>query len=80
MTYPECDAYDCPECPRAPECIDRDIDELSIEPTAEDSFIEYIDQRFNDIERRLYALEKFKDAVERLVSKATQAYENEEER
>lgn len=77
-SYPECDQYECEECPRASECIDVELSDLSIEPTAEDSFIDYIDQRFNDIERRLYALEQFQQSVNKMVASATKAYEEEE--
>ena len=75
MAYPECDQYECEECPRQDECIDRDLDDLSVEPGAEDSFLDYVEQRFNAIERRLYALEKFKEGVERIVANATKSYE-----
>lgn len=84
MTYPECDQYECLECPRQHDCVD--VDEAVLEGftteenIAADALLDYFEQRFNDLERRVRECEELKAGVERMFAAMNRAYETEEER
>ncbi len=62
--YPECDSYECDECPRRDECVDYvpsgpDL----VDDRSADAFLDYIEDRLAEIEERVAHLYRFEERI-----------------
>lgn len=80
-SYPECDQYDCMECPRRDECVDVDEESLGIEPgdAQAQAFVDHLEWRLQALESRLEEAIRFGDRIERILAHVVREYENEGE-
>lgn len=80
MSYPECDQYECDECPRRSDCVDYEPSEAPDGTVPVDSAVidRLLDERLSEIEDRLAQLEREVDGFERMISAVIKT-RNEEE-
>ncbi len=89
MSYPECDSYECADCPRRDLCVDYEPlpplpDVFSPNALSDDSvadaFIGYVDDRINELEEKVEHLLLFEDRIMRILSAVEKNYIGEDER
>ncbi len=77
MSYPECDSYECADCPRRDLCVDYEPlpplpDVFSPNALSDDSvadaFIGYVDDRINELEEKVEHLCQFEDRIMRILA------------
>ena len=73
-TYPECDRYECPECPRQQDCVEAQT------PTDEaDAWLDYVDDRINELEEQIEHLKRFEGRVLAVFSAIVKSLDHEED-
>lgn len=77
-TYPECDRYECPECPRQDDCVDRDWRPEEDDSLAADAFLDYIDGRLQELEEAIAHLTRFEERVMRILAAIVKTSEEDE--
>lgn len=82
MSYPECDRFECPECPRKDDCVDYEDewDENITESSPEEMAYYMMTDRMDKLEEMVRETQRFVDAIERALSAMVKAYNDEEDR
>lgn len=80
-SYPECDSYECEECPRRDLCVDYEpLPEVFNDGNAMDAFVAYIEDRTNELEEKVEHLLQFEDRIMRILAAVEKYSIGEEDR
>jgi len=79
--YPECDSYECADCPRRDLCVDYEpLPEVFNDDSVADAFIGYVDDRINELEEKIEHLCQFEDRIMRILAAVEKYSVGEEDR
>lgn len=67
--YPECDSFECPECPRRGVCADFELPDEALFPgSPSEAFVDYIEDRISEIEVKVAHLYETEERMMRILA------------